>query len=79
MSQLSSVIKFLAAYRMKENQKGGKSCAGEAGGGNIRKMSECGFGINCAVQVRGGGGGVTCRVREETCGQARLSLSWKQT
>lgn len=37
MSQLSSVIKFLAAQRMKEDRKGGKSCAGELGGGKSAK------------------------------------------
>lgn len=33
MSQLSGVIKFLAAKRMKEDREGGKSRAGESGGG----------------------------------------------
>lgn len=79
MSQLSSVINFLAACRMKEDQKGVKSCAGELGGGNIRKKSECAFGITCAVHFGGwGGGGGPAGSGMESCGQARLSLSWMQ-
>lgn len=73
MSQLSSVIKFLAACRMKEDQKGVKSCAGELGGGNIRKNSECGLGIICGAGGKGPAGSGM-----ESCGQARLSLSWMQ-
>lgn len=41
MGQLSSVIKLLAACRMKEDQKGVKSCAGELGGGNILGWGTC--------------------------------------
>uniref|UniRef100_H2UVT3 ADAM metallopeptidase domain 11 n=1 Tax=Takifugu rubripes TaxID=31033 RepID=H2UVT3_TAKRU len=51
---------------MKEDQRGVKSCAGELGGGNIRKKSECGLGIICAVHFGAGGwGGTSWCVSEE--------------
>lgn len=77
MSQLSSVIKFLAAPRMKGDRKGGKSCARELGGGKRAKCQNvvlASFGQLAFMQgqVRPAGGGM------ETCGQARLSPSWMQ-
>lgn len=57
MSQLSSVIKFLAAQRMKEEQEGGKSCAGELGGGKRTKCQNVVFLELTFMQ----GGGDTCR------------------
>lgn len=56
MSQLSSVIKFLAACRMKEDQKGVKSCAGELGGKNQIVA------LASYVQFTFVAGGGTCRV-----------------
>lgn len=76
MSQLSSVIQFLAARRMRD-WKGGKSCAGEPGGGEWAKCQNVVLASFVQLtlmqgQVRPAGAGM------ETCGQARLSPSWVQ-
>lgn len=92
MSQLSDVIKFLAAKRMKEDRERGKSGAGEragGGGGNMRsKMplntkAERGFVIGESFRgsVSFQNGGWERRPAGsgmETRSLARLSLCWME-